>query len=123
MPGRFLPRRRRSPRRQAGKEAELALYNHLGLLGVSFNPQYSWGATLTPARKYVADAAVPPLKLLIEVEGRAHIAGIEKFETDQERRNLAMMAGWRILSFTPKQAKDGSAALIVQAFVLREGRG
>ncbi len=105
----------------AGKAAEEALYGSLRLLGIDFEPQYPWGTTLRPPRKYVADAAIPAARLLVEVNGRAHIAGYEKYAADMERHRSAVFAGWVTLAFTPEQAKDGTAALEVERYLEERG--
>ncbi len=109
------PKRASNP--DAGKAAESALYGYLDILGIDYRPQYAWGKQLEPPRKYVSDAAVPSARLLIEVNGRAHIAGYEKYAADMERHNLATFAGWAILAFTPEQARDGIASLEVERYL------
>lgn len=110
----------RSASPNAGKAAEDALYGWLDILGIAYLPQYRWGAELEPPRRYVSDAAIPAARLLIEVNGRAHIAGFEKYLTDMRRTRAAYRAGWVILPFSPDEAKDGTASLEIQA--LLEGR-
>ena len=107
--------RRAAP--DAGKKAESALYGYLNILGVDYCPQYEWGKHLEPPRKFVSDAAIPAARLLIEVDGRAHIAGYERFIADMERRRLATHAGWRILAYTPDEAENGTASLDIQKFL------
>ncbi len=103
----------------AGKAAEDALYGWLDILGIPYLPQYKWGAELEPPRRYVSDAAIPEARLLVEIDGRVH--GIQdKRERDLERQNLGTFAGYAFLRFTPEQAKDGTASLIVQKYL--EGR-
>lgn len=100
-----------------GERAEQALALGLRALGIEHEQQYAWGKQLNPPRLFRADLAVPAARLLVEVEGGAHIAGLARFQRDQERRNLAVMAGWRVLTFTPAQALNGTAALEVQRFL------
>lgn len=110
---------RRTAAPNAGKAAEDALYRWLDILGIAYLPQYRWGAELEPPRKYVSDAAIPSARLLIEVDGGIH--GVQdKRERDLERQNLGTFAGYAFLRFTPAQAEDGTASLMVQKFL--EGR-
>lgn len=104
----------------AGKRAEDALYGWLDILGIAYVPQYRWGAELDPPRKYHSDAAILAARLLVEVDGRAHLAGYERFTADMRRRRAATHAGWRLLAYTPDEAVDGTASLDIQTFL--EGR-
>jgi len=101
----------------AGKQAETALCQTLTLLGIDHVPQYEWGKGLEPPRKFQSDAAIPAARLLIEVDGRAHIAGYERFCADMERRRLATHAGFVLLAYTPAEAENGTAALDVQKYL------
>lgn len=105
----------------AGERAEAALYATLTALGIAHEAQYPWGALLDPPRRFCADAAIPELKLLLEIDGRAHIAGYARFTADMERRRCAVHAGFVLLAYTPDEARNGTAALDIQRYL--EGRG
>lgn len=50
------------------------------------------------ARKWRFDLAFPTQKLAIEVEGRYHLRTAQH-RKDCEKKNAALTAGWRILTF------------------------
>lgn len=79
---------------------------------------YPWGAFLEPRRGFVADAALPAERILIESDGDAH--GIkEKRRGDVKRRQLAVAAGWRVVSVLPEQVRSGEVVRLVQEEVAR----
>lgn len=104
----------------AGERAEAALYATLTALGIAHEAQYPWGATLPVPRAFRADAAIPELKLLLEIDGGVHSIG-EKRERDLARQNLAIRANWAVLRFTPKQAESGEAALFISEYLAERG--
>ena len=64
-------------------------------------------------RRWRFDFAWPRYKVAVEVDGGIysrgrHVRG-SGFEKDAEKRNAAVMAGWRVLHFTPRMIKAGSA--------------
>ena len=101
---------------RAGSSAEEALWASLHVLGIPHTPQHPWGRDLTPPRRFHSDAAIPERRLLVEIDGQVHSIR-DKRERDLERQNLGTLAGWVFLRFTPAQALDGSAALIVQRWL------
>ena len=73
-----------------------------------------------PKRKFKADFAWPHKKLLVEVEGGTwlgskgrHTSG-KGFESDCEKYNLAAMEGYKVLRFTGKQVKNGTAVTMIK---------
>lgn len=49
---------------------------------------------------YQADIAFPASKLVIEIDGWAWHADIERFQRDRRRQNALVLAGWTVLRFT-----------------------
>jgi hypothetical protein len=64
-------------------------------------------------RRWKFDFAWPDYLVAAEVEGGIWIRGRHVrgagFERDVEKRNAAVMAGWRVLHFTPRQVKSEAA--------------
>jgi len=63
-------------------------------------------------RKFRFDAANPTLKIALEVDGGiwlgrngGHTSGFGR-ERDMEKLNLAVLEGWRILTYSPKTLKS-----------------
>jgi hypothetical protein len=48
----------------------------------------------------VGDIVFRDVKLVVEIDGRAHHSTVEAFERDRERRNRLVAAGWTVLRFT-----------------------
>ena len=76
-----------------------------------------------PARKWRADFAWPDLRLIVEVDGGLYIPGggghnrAVGRKKDMERDNWCVMHGWRVLRYTAAQARDGTAAAEIAAFL------
>ncbi len=75
--------------------------------------QYRWA--LSEGRQYRADGAYPDAHVLLEVQGGIwatnpgrHNRG-SGYERDCERDNLAALMGWKLLRFTERMIKDGTA--------------
>lgn len=70
-----------------------------------------------PIRRWRFDWAWPHLKLAVEIEGGVWIGGRHTsgsgFEKDMEKYNEAVLLGWRILRFTPKQMQSGEAHAMI----------
>lgn len=70
-------------------------------------------------RRWRFDRAWPELKLAVEIEGgtwlRAsrHTSGAG-FHNDTVKYNTALVQGWRVLRFTSKSIRDGSAIEMVE---------
>lgn len=54
-------------------------------------------------RSFRIDMAYPELRLAIESDGFTHHGDRSAFESDRERQNLLMLAGWSVLRFTWRQ--------------------
>ena len=57
----------------------------------------------------------------VEVDGGIysrgrHVRG-SGFERDAEKRNAAVMAGWRVLHFTPRLVKSGAAVQAIESLM------
>ena len=70
-----------------------------------------------PVRKWRLDFAWLDQKLALEVDGGIyggrHTRGAG-FKKDQEKRNAAILMGWRVLHTTPAEVKDGSIFGVVR---------
>lgn len=70
-------------------------------------------AHVHPRRKFRADFLFIEKKLIVEVQGGAWVGGRHTngagFEDDCERTCLLVLEGYRLLTVTPKQVKDGRA--------------
>ncbi len=75
-----------------------------------------------PPRRWRFDFSWPDLMLAVEIEGGVWTNGRHTrgsgFVADTEKYNAAALAGWRVLRFTEKSVRDGSAVELV-AQVLR----
>lgn len=76
-----------------------------------------------PGRKFRFDFAWPELRLLVEVQGgvwnggkHGRGSGILK---DQEKLNLATLAGWRILQVSENHITNGQAILWIRQAIER----
>jgi very-short-patch-repair endonuclease len=66
-----------------------------------------------PKRRWRFDFAWPIYKVAVEVDGGIynrgrHVRGVG-FERDAEKRNAAVLGGWRVLHFTPRHIRSGTA--------------
>lgn len=88
-------------------------------------PPYVREYQFHPTRKFRADFAFVPQKLLVEVEGGLFVKGAHSnplgIIRDMEKSNLAALGGWALLRYSPAQIKSGEAiAQIKQWFANRE---
>lgn len=67
--------------RISGWRANAEIYDDRGLIGVG-------------------DVVFEDVKLVVEVDGRAHHATPDRFQRDRERQNRLVAAGWTVLRFT-----------------------
>ena len=72
-------------------------------------------------RRWRFDWAFPVQLIAVEQEGGVfnggrHTRGVG-FVKDMEKYNAATRLGWRVLRFTPKQVRDGMAALYVASII------
>lgn len=79
-----------------------------------------------PDRKYEIDIAVPHLMVGVEINGgvangKAHgsVAGILR---DMDKSNLLVLAGWRVLRYTPTEVHCGVALAGLKALILAVAR-
>jgi very-short-patch-repair endonuclease len=79
--------------------------------------QYRWAL---PERQFRSDFAWPSARLLAEVQGGIWAADPGRhnrgsgYEKDVERSNLAVLLGWRLLAFTERHIKDGTAVSTIR---------
>lgn len=72
-------------------------------------------------RRWRLDCAWPALKLGVEIDGGAFSGGRHTrgagFIKDMAKHNALVLAGWRLLRFTPQQVVEGLALTVVQRAV------
>lgn len=86
------------------------LERHIALCGL---PSPAREFRFHPKRRWRFDFAWPLYRAAVEVDGGIysrgrHVRG-SGFERDAEKRNAAVLAGWRVLHFTPRHIKSGKA--------------
>jgi len=74
-----------------------------------------------PERRWKFDLAWLLQKVAVEVDGGIfsrgrHVRGVG-FEKDAEKRNAAVMAGWRVLHFTPRHIKSSTAVREIETLL------
>jgi very-short-patch-repair endonuclease len=76
-------------------------------------PPFELEYRFIPTRKFRLDIAWPSLRVGVEIDGgvfsrQAHgsITGILR---DMDKHNELILAGWRVLRFTPAQVRSGDA--------------
>jgi very-short-patch-repair endonuclease len=94
------------------------LYSHIELTGL---PSPAREYRFHPSRRWRFDFAWPLYKIAVEVDGGIysrgrHVRGTG-FERDAEKRNAAVLAGWRVLHFTPRQIKTGTAIKTIETLM------
>ena len=69
-------------------------------------------------RKFRFDFAWLEQRLLVEVNGGTYTQGAHStgrgIARDYEKANLAVLQGWRVLSFDGKSVKDGTAVEVIR---------
>lgn len=94
------------------------LAEQLTVEGIEFVREYKF----LPDRRFRADFAIIPLRLLVEVQGGrwmehgGHNTG-GGLARDYEKSNLAQLAGWRYLQFTADDVSSGRAVDMVIRFM------
>jgi very-short-patch-repair endonuclease len=81
------------------------LEKYLKTFGIKLEKEYKF----VPGRRFRADFAILPWRILIEIEGGAwtngrHFRGKGAIK-DMEKYNLATVGGFQLLRFTPTQFK------------------
>ncbi len=78
-----------------------------------------------PRRRWRFDFAWPLYKIAVEVDGGIYCRGRHVrgpgFERDAEKGNEAVMAGWRVLHFTPRMVRTGQAVHAIETLMRRIG--
>jgi very-short-patch-repair endonuclease len=71
-----------------------------------------------PGRRFRFDFAWKKERLLVEINGGTYSKGAHSTGTginrDYEKGNLAVLNGWRVLSFDTKMVKSGAALEVVE---------
>lgn len=71
-----------------------------------------------PDRRWRADFAWPDAMLLVEYEGGVYANGRHTrgrgFEDDCDKYNTATCQGWRVLRFTAKHVRNGTALQMIE---------
>jgi very-short-patch-repair endonuclease len=61
---------------------------------------------------YYLDLAFPEIKLAVEIDGWAYHSSAMAFERDRWRQNDIVLAGWRVLRFTPRMLDEQPQAVV-----------
>ncbi len=81
---------------------------------------------LAAAEEYWLDLAIEELRLAVEVDGWTVHSRADKYDTDRERQNALVGAGWTVLRYTPRRLRedlDGTVTEILDlAAALRRNR-
>ena len=77
-----------------------------------------------PGRRFRFDFCWQKERLLVEINGGTYSKGAHSTGTginrDYEKSNLAVVNGWRVLSFDTKQVKSGAALEVVEQILRGE---
>jgi len=95
-------------------EAEILFAKHLEELGVRFERE----TPVCAGRKWRLDFTLAKWSVAVEIDGYfrgRHGAG---WGADNEKRNTATMMGWRVLTFSTNEVKDGRAIAFLKEHVL-----
>ena len=63
-------------------------------------------------RRFRFDFALLPQMVAVEIDGAVHRIR-SRFEGDREKGNLALLAGWRVMHFSPAQVRSGEALTLL----------
>lgn len=101
----------------AKSKGEIILAHHLKSHRIAFETEYRFH----PVRRWRFDFAMPDKMLAVEIEGGLHQNGRHNraagYMADMEKYNAAVALGWRVLRFTPQQARTGEAVLQIAEFM------
>ena len=97
---------------------EELLEQHIRLSGL---PEPAREFRFHPKRRWRFDFAWPLFKIAAEVDGGIysrgrHVRG-RGFEGDAEKRNAAVMDGWRVLHFSSRHVKSGQAVQAIESLM------
>lgn len=77
----------------------------------------------SPGRRWRADFALPTARILVEIDGAVWTNGRHTrgsgFLADLDKMNAAAVLGYRVLRFTPQQARSGALGCTVAACLAR----
>jgi very-short-patch-repair endonuclease len=108
---------RTESRRRRGSEVEELFALMMRGRGL---PQPEREYRFDPVRRWRFDFCWPAAKLAVEVDGGIwfgrHTRG-RGFAADHEKMNAAVLAGWRVLRFTPEMVQDGTALEALKALL------
>jgi hypothetical protein len=111
-----------------GSVAEQTLAVQLEQAGIPFVREFAFARHL--GRRWRADFKIDrweagtypdlPFKyrpVLVEVEGGSYTGGHKRgkaYESDCDKQNAAMLAGWQVYRFTPAMVEDGRALAVIR---------
>lgn len=103
------------------KSAHAALCLQLRAAGWVFQTEHAFAECIGRGWKW--DIAFPERMVAIEVDGGIWCEGAHGHPTtimrNMEKRNWAARLGWRVLSFSTKEAKNGQALNFTEAVLLK----
>lgn len=110
-------------RRPATKRAQPYFLLLMGLLRPHGIPEPKCELLFDPVRKWRFDFAWPAQKVALEIDGGlfsegAHTRGLALIK-QMEKQNAAVLAGWRILRYTPQQLTKAADDVRLMFEVLR----
>jgi very-short-patch-repair endonuclease len=62
--------------------------------------QWNYQVTLAGGAVAILDAALPRLRIAVEIDGRAYHVDPDRFQRDRTKQNALVAAGWTVLRFT-----------------------
>lgn len=83
----------------ARSRAERLAQEVLGRTGIA-GWQWNHPVPLPDGSLAVVDAALPDLRIAVEIDGRAYHVDVEAFQRDRTRQNGLVAMGWTVLRFT-----------------------
>jgi very-short-patch-repair endonuclease len=94
-------------------KAQFLLAEHLGELGL----KHRFEVQVLPPRRWRWDICIPEVRIAIELDGYfkgRHGAG---WGSDNEKQNIGVMQGWRVLRFSNTEAMNGSAKEFIKSWL------